>query len=310
MRNMKNLSNGLTKTFHNVSFKLKKHSPEILMAVGVVGTVTSAVMACRATMKVNEVIEKRNKAFDAIQQCLEDPQLSEEYTEEDANKDITLAYMQSGVELVKLYAPAIALGTVSISCLVKSNDILRKRNVALTAAYATLNKTFKDYRQRVTDRFGVDVERELKCNIQKRTIEETVVDENGKETKVEKEIEVCGLDGYSEYARYFDETCFGWDKSPEYNLMFIKAQQNYANDVLKAKGRLFLNEVYDMLGMKPTKAGQIVGWVYDPENPSIDSYVDFGVVFTNRMENRELMESYETAILLDFNVDGNIWDTM
>lgn len=310
MRNMKNLSNGLTKTFHNVSFKLKKHSPEILMAVGVVGTVTSAVMACRATMKVNEVIEKRNKAFDAIQQCLEDPQLSEEYTEEDANKDITLAYMQSGVELVKLYAPAIALGTVSISCLIKSNDILRKRNVALTAAYATIDRSFKEYRKRVADRFGLDVERELKCNIQKKEIEETVVDENGNVTTVTKEIEVCGLDGYSEYARYFDETCFGWDKSPEYNLMFIKAQQNYANDVLKAKGRLFLNEVYDMLGMKPTKAGQIVGWVYDPENPSIDSYVDFGVVFTNRMENRELMESYETAILLDFNVDGNIWDTM
>ena len=232
-----------------------------------------------------------------------------EYSKEDATKDLTITYVQTGVKLAKLYGPSVALGVVSIGCLLTSNNILRKRNIALAAAYATIDKSFKEYRSRVVERFGEAVDRELKYNITKQKVEEIVTDpETGKEKKVKKEIEVTGLDGYSEYAKFFDDGCKGWEKDAEMNLMFLRAQQQYANDLLRARGHLFLNEVYDMLGIQHTKAGQIVGWVYDPDRTDIDNYVDFGIYDVNKPKARDFVNGYERTILLDFNVDGNILD--
>ena len=91
--------------------------------------------------------------------------------------------------------------------------------------------------------------------------------------------------------------------------MFIKAQEHYANDLLRAKKRLFLNEVYEMLGLPRTKAGQIVGWVYDLDNPKCDNYVDFGL-FSDNLGYSDDADGFNPAILLDFNVDGNVWDSM
>lgn len=306
---MKNLiiPNTLTKTFYTASAKLQKYSPEILAAVGTVGVVASAVMACRATTKVSEIIDNTKETIDAIHDCTEDKAI--EYSKEDATKDLTITYVQTGVKLVKLYGPSVALGVVSIGCLLTSNNILRKRNIALAAAYATIDKSFKEYRSRVVERFGEAVDRELKYNITKQKVEEIVTDpETGKEKKVKKEIEVTGLDGYSEYAKFFDDGCKGWEKDAEMNLMFLRAQQQYANDLLRARGHLFLNEVYDMLGIQHTKAGQIVGWVYDPDRTDIDNYVDFGIYDVNKPKARDFVNGYERTILLDFNVDGNILD--
>ena len=115
---------------------------------------------------------------------------------------------------------------------------------------------------------------------------------------------------YSDYARFFDVGNPNWEKDSEYNLMFLKRQQAYANDKLKANGYLFLNEVYDMLGIPKSKAGQVVGWIYDPENGSGDNYVDFGIYNVNREAARDFVNGYERTILLDFNVDGNIWEKM
>ena len=100
-----------------------------------------------------------------------------------------------------------------------------------------------------------------------------------------------------------------WESNNEYNLMFIKAQERYANDLLKAKKRVFLNEVYEMLGLPRTKAGQIVGWVYNPENPKGDNYIDFGL-YSDNLSYSDYVNGFDQAILLDFNVDGNIWDLM
>ena len=115
---------------------------------------------------------------------------------------------------------------------------------------------------------------------------------------------------YSDYARFFDAASPNWQNDPEYNLMFLRAQQQYANDLLRAKGRLFLNDVYEMLGLEKSKAGQIVGWVYDRENPNGDNFVDFGIYDMSKERVRAFVNGYETNILLDFNVDGNIWDLM
>lgn len=112
----------------------------------------------------------------------------------------------------------------------------------------------------------------------------------------------------SQYARLFDDSCMGWTKDPEYNMNFLKCQQNYCNDKLKTKGHLFLNEVYDILGFPRTKAGTMVGWVYDEENPIGDNFVDFGIFDSNDERNSDFINGYKNTAILDFNVDGNILD--
>lgn len=297
----------LTRTLNRVGLKLKKHSPEILVVTGVVGTVASAVMACKATTKIDEVLAETKDNIDKTKDYVEKKGFSEKYTEEDYKKDLTIFYAKGGLELVKLYAPSVALGALSITAILSGHNVLRKRNVALAAAYATVEKGFKEYRGRVVERFGEELDRELKYNIKAKEVEETTVDEKTGEEKVTKKtVNVADPNNYSTYARFFDDGCTGWTKDPEYNLMFLKNQQRYANDLLKSRGHLFLNEVYDMLGIPRTKAGQVVGWIYDEEYPNGDNFVDFGIYDLYNEKARDFVNGYEKTILLDFNVDGDI----
>lgn len=300
----------VTRGLNKAGFQLKKHSPEILIVAGVAGAVTSAVMACKATTKLNDILEESKEQVDKIHEAMEHPEnLPEEYTEEDGKKDLTIVYTQTAVKLLKLYGPSIVLGGLSITAILTSNNIMRKRNIAITAAYTAVDKSFKDYRGRVVERFGKDLDRELRYNIKKEEVEETIVDEKtGKEKTIKKTIDVAN--DVSEFAKFFDDGCTGWTKDPELNLAFLLKQQAFANDKLKANGYLYLNEVYDMLGIPRTKAGQIVGWIYDEKNPIGDNYVDFGIFDSNKVKNRDFVNGYERTILLDFNVDGNILNLM
>lgn len=310
---MKNATivNKMTRTFHKVGFNLKKHSPEILVVAGVVGTVTSAVMACKATTKLNDILDSTKNEIDAIHKGIENKEVrGVEYTEEDGKKDLAIVYTQTAVKIVKLYAPAVALGALSLTSIVTSNNILRKRNVALAAAYATVDKSFKEYRGRVVDRFGKELDRELRYNIKAKEVEETVIDEDGNEKTITKTVNSAEVNQHSDFARFFDEYCTGWTKDSEYNMTFLKAQQAQANRRLQEEGYLFLNDVYEMLGIPRSKAGQVVGWVYDPENPDTDSFVDFGIYDLHDEAKRDFVNGRERSILLDFNVDGNIWDLM
>lgn len=290
------------------SLQLKKHSPEILMVAGVVGTVASTVLACKATTKVSSIMEDKNKQIEAVHTCLEDETV--QYTEEDSKKDLTIIYAQTGVKLAKLYAPAIALGTLSIVSIVSGHHILKKRNVALAAAYAVVDKGFKDYRSRVVERFGEQLDKELRYNIKAKEIEEIVIDKDGNEVVEKRIVNVPDSNQHSEFARFFDEWCADWQKDPEYNLMFLRRQQDWANEVLRSRGHLFLNEVYDMLGIPRSQAGQVVGWIYDEQNPKHkgDNYVDFGIYDVNNERKRAFVNGYERNILLDFNVDGVIYN--
>lgn len=303
--------NKMPSIVHKSMFQLKKHSPEILIVGGVIGTVTSAVMACKATTKLSDILEESKETIDKIHEVASDEAYADRYSEEDAKKDMTITYVQTGLKIAKLYAPSVILGALSIGCMVASNNILRKRNIALAAAYATVDKSFKEYRGRVVERFGEAVDRELKYNIKAKKIEEMEIDpETGKEKKVKKTIEVADIGEHSMYARFFDESCEGWERNAEFNLMFLRQRQQYANDLLRARGYLFLNEVYRMLGLPETKAGQVVGWVYNEQNPVGDNYVDFGIYNINKEKNRDFVNGYEYSILLDFNVDGDILDLM
>lgn len=302
----------VTRGFGKMGLSIKKHSPEILMATGAVGIVASTVMACKATLKVHEIIEEKNKTLEQIQEVAEDPTMAEAYSVEDAKKDVAIVHVQTGLKFVKLYGPAVLIGTASLACMFASHKILRGRNLALAAAYATIDNNFKDYRNRVIERFGKELDRELKYNIKTQEIEETVVNEDGTETKVTKTVEtVDPITGSSGYARFFDETCTGWTRDAEYNHMFLKQQQNYANELLRARGHVFLNEVYDMLGMDRSRAGQAVGWVWNKDgNFDGDGYIDFGIDDVHNKQKRLFVNGHEKSILLDFNVDGDIMSLM
>jgi hypothetical protein len=266
-----------------------------MFAGGVVGMVGSTVLACRATLKLEEVL-------DGIQQDVATPRViqeqhPEEYGDAERQHDTAIIYLRSGAKLAKLYAPSIALGVVSIAALTKSHTILEERNAALIAAYAALDRGFREYRERVIEKFGNDDEF--------RYGSEVVVEGEGK-TKKAPRARVNIDEGPSIYARFFDEYSEMWSKEPEYNRLFLNCEQNWANDMLRARGHLFLNEVYRRLGLEHTTAGSIVGWRIGSDG---DGYVDFGIFDAGANDHvRHFVNGREGSILLDFNVDGVIYD--
>ena len=299
---------GAKRSLIKAGFQVKKHSPEILVVVGVAGVVTSTVMACKATTKAGDILEEHKNQMNAIDQVVKMDR--DDYTEEDHKKDTTIVYTQTAIKFVKLYSPSIMIGVLSLGCIIYSHNILNKRNAALAAAYATVDRGFKEYRGRVVERFGKELDHELRYNIKAQEFEKTEVDKKGNEKVVKETVNVADPNLYSDYARFFDDGCNGWSKDPEQNLTFLKCQQAYANEKLKANGYLFLNDVYKMLGIPATKAGQIVGWIYDEKNPIGDNFVDFGLYDMNKPVVRDFVNGYERTILLDFNVDGNILEMM
>lgn len=306
-----NFGNSVSRAFHNIGFQLKKHSPEILVVTGVVGVVASAVMACRATTKIDTVLDETKAKVEGIHKAAEMKVVNgKEYTEQDKKKDLALTYAQTGLGFVKLYGPSLLLGAASIGCILASHNIVRKRNLALASAYTAVDSSFKDYRKRVVERFGEELDRELKYNIKTKEVEETVVNEKGEEKTVKKTVEVVNPDEISDYAKFFDVGNPYWEKDAEYNLMFLKRQEAYCNQKLQSQGYLFLNEVYEAIGIDKTRAGQEVGWIYDEKNPNGDNYVDFGIYDYRKEANRRFVNGYERTILLDFNVDGPILHLM
>ena len=297
------VANKMSHAFYNMGFKLKKHSPEIFLVTGIVGGVVSAVMACKATTKVSKIIEEKNDAVEGVRKYEGDSQINSEtgeneilYSKEDAKKDLVIIYTQTGVKLVKLYGPSILLGVASIASILASNNIMRKRGAALMAAYTTLDTGFREYRKRVADRYGEDVEREIRYG----TTRQTITDENGEEQTVEVSEQLPS----GEYLTVFDENSSLWEESPDMNLYILRCKEAYANDMLRAKGHLFLNDIYEELGLPETRAGQVVGWIFNPD--SSDSFIDFGIHETFRPIGGNPENGHEKIILLNFNVEGDI----
>lgn len=287
-------------------FKLGKHSPEILMVVGAVGAVTSTVMACKATLKVNDILAAHDATVATIHDVQEGKvqiKAGEEYTEEDVKKDLTTTYVQTGLKIAKLYAPAVILGTLSIGCMFGSNHILQKRNAALTAAYVTLDKAFADYKGRVTERFGDRVQSELEHGIKAVEVENKIVNEDGTEETIKSYMdEVDGA--HSPYDLIFDEMIDEWQPDAQYNKWHLAQVEDAASRRLRTQGYLFLNDVYRMIGRYNSGAmivkpeGQIVGWLYDPNNENLHNCVKLGL---DKMQG-------DRNVVLHFNMDGPIID--
>lgn len=255
--------------------------PTAFFALGVTGVLTSTVMACRATLALEGTIAQ-----------FEDPP-----TEEEAARN----RIRAGVAVVRLYAPAFAVGAASVVMLTKSHSTLVKRNAALSAAYTALDNGFRDYRLRVVEKYGLEEDDLLRYG------HETETTRKGNRTV--KTHKVAKFEtGSSIYAVFFDEYNPNWSEDPEYNKVYLRSMQNYFNDLLHARGHLFLNEVYNQLGFPHTQAGSVVGWVMSPDG---DNYVDLGIFNSLDPDRvRDFVNGREGSVLLDFNVDGVIYDKL
>lgn len=290
-------------------FQLKAHSPEILVVSGVVGLIASTVLACRATIKAKEVIDKANEDLDQVAEYKENGICDEntEYTEEMAHIDTVDIRRKEVLALTKLYVIPVGLGVLSLACILKSHGILRDRNSQLAAAYMAVDNAFKGYRKRVAERFGDEVDKQLLHNVQEKEIEEKTTDSKGNEKIKKKKICVADPNAQSEYVKYFTRSNPNWSEESVYNERFFALVQHAASERLIANGHLTLNEVFDFIGFQHTKAGMVVGWIYDPKNPIGDNQVIFDiceVCLTDEEGN------FDHGYAIDFNVDGNIYNYM
>lgn len=276
---------------------VQKNSPTILFASGVIGAVASTVLACKSTLKLEAVLVDAQKTMELIDTVMA---TEDAYSDKDRAKDKALLRVKTAVTVTKLYAPAIGVGLISVAALTGSHYIMSSRQTALMAAYAALDRGYREFQARVQDELGVDRAEQLRVG----SISVKEKDEDGKTVKVSKR---DPGNGYSPYARLFDQhTSSEWNEVHDYNIMALSAKQSWANNMLSMQGHLFLNDVYKMLGLEPTSEGQLVGWIKGSKNG--DDFVDFGI-FGDRSERvRNFMLGDEGAIWLDFNVDGVVYN--
>jgi hypothetical protein len=302
---MKLIPDAIGRKLGEQSLLAHEHAPKALFVGGVVGMVGSTVLACRATLKLSDAldrIEAEKNKHEMIKAEVEDPEYkgNETYPDSEYRRDIAIITAKGAGSIARLYAPSVLLGGASIFALTKSHNLLQDRNLALTAAYAAVDGAFNRYRERVIDRFGEEVDQDLRYDTE-------VIEEVDEETgEITERVAVTGAPG-SAYARFYDEiSSRNWSPDPDINIYFLKTVQNFANDRLRARGHLFLNEVFQELGLSHTRAGAQVGWRYN--KGSGDDYVDFGIWNGDRDTVKDFFNGREGAILLDFNVDGVISD--
>ncbi|MET0786304.1 MAG: DUF6353 family protein [Paenisporosarcina sp.] len=273
--------------------KAKKNSPHIFFVAGVGGTVLSTVLACRATLKLSETLDDIKHDVEAAKPAPVSP--ADEFMDErDYHRDMVYVYGKASLKLVKLYGVPILIGAASVGALTGSHVQLVRRNTALMAAYAAVQKAYDDYRDRVRDKLGEEAELDIYHGARTELVK-------NKDGEIEQG-KVVDPNKYSAYAKFFDEYSRFWNKDPELNRIFVQVQQNYANHRLNAYGHVFLNEVYDALGIDRSTPGAVVGWV---KNGDGDGYIDFGIF---EAFNSAFVNGWERSILLDFNVDGVIYD--
>lgn len=269
---------------------VKKYSPELLTAGAVVGVVGTAVLASRASIKSGPILKDLREDILHIR--------SSDLTEVELRRAISKRYADGYFDIFKTFVPTITTGAATVVCVLSAHGILKRRNVAMAAAYKVLETSFKEYRERVTEEVGEEREHDIRHGI--KTVE--VVDEA---TGKKKKVKTLPKSSASPYARLFDETNGNWQATPDYNDLFLRNQQRYANDMLRVRKIVTLNDVYDSLGFDRTSEGQLVGWVYGGNG---DNFIDFGLdKFEWKDQNVWVGPQ---ALLLDFNVDGFILDDL
>ena len=298
----------MPKSMKHAGLILKKNAPDIMVCVGAGMVVGAAVLACKQTLKAEDILKEADEDLKKIEYA-KDISNDEDYTDDDIRNDRIKVYSRTAVGLIKTYAIPVGFGIAGIALMLGAHKILKDRNAALNIAYSNLVATYNAYQAKVAETLGEEKEFALRTGMEKGEITYLDMGENEKKLKNAKIISPDG-EQYSMYARIFDDSCPDWSRNPASNLTFLRAQQNFANDKLRTEGVLFLNEVYQMLGFRRTPEGQLVGWVWDLDNNNIDSYVDFGIYdkLFKSSSKRDFINGYEPCVWLDFNVDGVVYD--
>ena len=303
------ISTSISKKAGKAELILKKNSPEILLGIGIAGFVGTVVTACKATLRADEVIDYHNQKMKNIHEAKqivdEDPQGELDYDEHLYKQDIAIQYVKTTGRMIKLYAPTIALGTMSLACILASRNIMKKRYLGVVAAYNGLSAVFEDYRKRVRDEYGEDLDRHFRYGTEYKEL--NVLDENGKKTKEKEKVSETSSElimPKDNTCRFFDESNPNWDPNPSFSLMWLRGKQNYFNDLLHVRGHVFLNEVYDELGFDQTPEGAVLGWV-EGEG---DDYIDFGLYDPEKDTVKRFVNGADNVILLEFNHCGVMWD--
>ena len=303
------ISTSAAKFAGKAEFTIKKNSPEILLGAGIVGFVGTVVLACRATCRADEVLEFHRRKIKDIEDAKEiadaDPEGEMSYDIEIYRQDKAIRYLKTTGNLAKLYAPTVAVGALSLACILTSRNIMQKRYLGVVAAYNGLSAAFEEYRKRVRDEYGEGLDKHFRYGT---TYEELpVYDENGKKTKEKEQVEKTETEMVvpnDDTCRFFDSSNPNWDKNPTFSMMWLRGQQNILNDILHTRGHVFLNEVYDALGFPHTPQGAVLGWI-DGEG---DNCIDFGLYDPNKENVRRFVNGVDNVIMLEFNHDGVIWD--
>ena len=297
MFNIANIKGAVVRPLYRGALLAKKFSPEILVGVGVVGVIATAVLASRATLKAEPIMNDHERLLHQIQGEV----LADEITEEQAKRAIVEVYVGTVTGIAKLYILPISVAAISITCLLGAHGIMRQRNAALGLTLAAIDRGFSAYRANVVDELGEDADRDFLHGRREHKV--TIEDEKGE--LVTKRVSVVDPNGYSMYARVFNQDCPEWTPNADYNLLLLRNKQSYANDMLKTRGHVFLNEVYDSIGLPRTQAGAITGWVISKDG---DNCIDFGIYDATRPGAADFVNGYANSVMLDFNVDGVIYN--
>ncbi len=297
---------------------IKRYSPEILLGVGVVGVGVSTVLACKATLKVEVILDTYEDTIAKIDDTLDRSEAGNlgevEYYVEDAKKDKLIVKTQTVVEFAKLYGPSVTLMGASIGCILGAHKIMSKRQVALMAAYKVIEESFSAYRGRVINELGEVKDGHFMYGTTTLLEKDTIIGEDGKKQKVtnEKEELVPGAK-LSGFARLFEEEqpdqigawtgSTQWSPIHDYNLSFLQGKEKYFNDKLTVKGFVTVNEVYEELGFPPTEAGMICGWRYKSERG--DGYISFN---PRGIDGNWAFGMDGDSVIIDLNIDGVIFD--
>lgn len=302
-------------SINNITRNIKSKAPEIGLIIGVGTSICALVSMYKRAPKIKEINDQRKEDLAKVDELIANPELAKQNdydVDKDAKQDVRIINTKAVINICKELAVPVGLEALSILCFVGSHKILKKRNIALATACNLSIKEFNGYRKRVTERLGEAVDKELKYDVKAEKIEKKETDENGKEKKTKEVINVTNLGAKdSIYSCIFDSANSRyWSKDAWENKSFLKSVQKEANAKLIKNGYLFLNDVRKMLGMEPTIAGQVVGWIWDIEEPNRSNNVDFNVFNSTDDYTRRFLDGYEACVILDFNVDGVIVDDL
>lgn len=307
--------NVFVNAFNKTKFWTKKHSPELLIAGGIIMAAGAIVSACIATKKADKILEPATKQISDIHANLKDTFKinNEQVNVKEEKHKLAKVYAKTGGKLLLVYSPSILMFAASVSCILGSHNIMKGRNLALAAAYTTLDNGYKAYRKRVKEKLGDAAEEAIYKDIREENKE--VADKNG-ELKMKSTSAAHVTKNADPYCALYSCGNRGWERSAVLNYDYLMAQQAYLNHKLQSQGFLFLSDVYDalgfdanMLGVDKIRASHILGWIYDPKDFSRDNYVSFGLTDKHGLTKDPIsaqIRSNEPDFWLEFNCDGDI----